>query len=62
MTDYDYESMAWLAAQAGVSLATLGRRARDGDFPPTFYVGRCRLVRRNDGLMWADTQRRGTAA
>ena len=63
MIDYECETMAWLANQANMSLATLGRRAKAGNFPPTFYVtGGARMVNRADGLAWAAAQLKGRPA
>lgn len=61
MIDYGYESMTWLAQVSNMSLATLCRRSKAGDMPPTFYVGRCRMVVRTEGLAWAATQLKGRA-
>jgi predicted DNA-binding transcriptional regulator AlpA len=33
-----------LASETGLSLATIGRRFRSGDAPPSVYIGRCRLI------------------
>jgi len=52
-------TMAELAAAAGMSIATLNRRDRAGDFPPSIRAGRCRLVERAAGLAWAEAQLRG---
>ena len=62
MINYEYETMAWLANQANMSLATLGRRAKAGTFPPTFYVGCARMVDRETGLAWATAQLKGRPA
>ena len=62
MSDFEYRSLAWLATEAGMSLATLTRRFRQGDRPPTVYVGRCRLVKVSDGQAWAALQRAGIPA
>ena len=51
-----FMTLAELAAAAGMSIATLHRRLRAGDFPPSIRLGRCRLVERTDGMAWAAAQ------
>jgi hypothetical protein len=43
MSDDQLLTAADLAAKTKLSLASVGRRFRAGDAPPSFYRGRCRF-------------------